>query len=868
MGSLVADSPNRPGGAANLARLLRSILNRLVLRSLAGLVALVLVLAQPSLPAVGAPISGGQVLAQSIDEPGCYPYGQEEAERESRSLKRQLGSVLHGIGKASSELWGEYLRGGVPDSNRRHVTDSGDLKEFRSSGETKQAIADLFQDLRKVLMVDRFTLGDPKNPAVRSLTSLRTSPGTLGEDVQLEWKRVFSLPANIAGGIGDVEINDRIYRDQRDFSGTITFVPKANKNGVLTRVTAQADLTLTVLDAIDLCRGDLGTDLEQTFTYRMRRLEVTPRPNGGGYYAKKLLFDVFVPFDSSKREMRSDVTDLFGNDVDSDNVPDQQPWLGATYKLDNCPRDPNKKQEDKDKDGIGDACDPDRDGSRSTASGRVFYRGQGGAVHELLLRPGSGWVHTDLTKDAKAPKAASDPVAYTTGRRQIRVIYRGTDNHIHELFEESGGPWHHEDLHKLAQIGDERMLSAAGDPSGYASPNPRVVYRGRDKHIHELFQHDDGQWVHVDLHDKAGIIGLREAEADDGDPSGYASPASRVVYRGHDNQIHEFFQHPDPDGRWVHAILTGQTGLAAGAPEARGNPMGYSSPSGARVVYRGAGKPAHVHELFQRPQDGTWVHADLHDLVRNTNLQQIRVEGDPWGFADPLARVEIRDSHDKIYQLVQEPNGDWNATNLHDEASRARAAKSRPSGYATPFFTDTLRVLYRNSSDRVSELFQGPDGWGHVDLADLIDAPKAAGDPVGLAVDRRRAPSVLIADARDEPVEQDGEEFLQRRLSLAGDGGFLLSGRDDGTGAFYVDDAMDVRVTRADGTTAEFSTDFNRGGPGDCSGLVPKEPLDLAHLLGPGRNIVSITFRDTCGFAKGNSQIWLRAHILNQPRAT
>jgi hypothetical protein len=267
-----------------------------------------------------------------------------------------------------------------------------------------------------------------------------------------------------------------------------------------------------------------------------------------------------------------------------------------------------------------------------------------------------------------------------------------------------------------------------------------------------------------------------------------------------------------------------------------------------------------VHELFQRPQDGTWVHADLHDLVRNANLQQVRVEGDPWGFADPLARVEIRDSNDEVYQLVQEPNGDWNATNLHDEADRARAAESRPSGYATPFFTDTLRVVYRNTKDRVGELFQEPDGWGYVDLVDLTDAPKAAGDPFGLAV-VNRSPSILIADASNEPVENVGEEFLQLRLTLAGDGGFLLSGRDDGTGSFYVDDAMDVRVTHSDGTTAEFSHDFNRGGPGDCSGIVPKEPMDLAHLLGPGANSVSITFRDTCGFAKGNSQVWLRACI-------
>ena len=484
-------------------------------------------------------------------------------------------------------------------------------------------------------------------------------------------------------------------------------------------------------------------------------------------------------------------------------------------------------------------------------SARVVYRGTDRHIYQLLLPPGREWVWLDLTEVTGARGAASDPAIFLTRRSEVRIVYRGTDNHVHELFQDVQGGWRHVDLHNLAGIAEVDGARARGNPAGYASPQARVVFRGRDNHVHELFQNEQGDWMHADLHGLANAAGLSGAVVE-GDPMGYASPAPRVVYRGNDDHVHEFFQHAD--GRWVHADLNI---LAPGAVRVRGNPIGYASPSGARVVYRSSDQ--HLHELFQRPDDGVWVHADLHRLAFGANADAFKAEGDPDGFAAPLARVSFRDPRGRVQQFVQEPDGDWVHADLHGAAGGPRRADSGVSGYATPFFSDQLRVVYRNGG-HVHELFQQPGGqWSHVDLTRLTDAPDASGDPVGLA-SRPPPPSIRIAEYLDEPVANDGEVFFETTILMKESGGFRLSGSEDGTGSWYVDDAIDITVRRADGTVKTRSIDFNSGG--SCSGIVEHRPLDLAELLGPGLNEVTIEFRDICGGNKGNTDVWLQAEVL------
>jgi hypothetical protein len=86
-------------------------------------------------------------------------------------------------------------------------------------------------------------------------------------------------------------------------------------------------------------------------------------------------------------------------------------------------------------------------------------------------------------------------------------------------------------------------LIAQGDPLGYMSNVPRVVYRGQDNHIHELAIYQNGNWGYFDM------IATGAPPAN-GDPMGYMSNVPRVVYRGQDNHIYEIFI--NGSGNWSH----------------------------------------------------------------------------------------------------------------------------------------------------------------------------------------------------------------------------------------------------------------------------------------------------------------------------
>ncbi len=105
-----------------------------------------------------------------------------------------------------------------------------------------------------------------------------------------------------------------------------------------------------------------------------------------------------------------------------------------------------------------------------------------------------------------SPPAASDPFGYFTPPDQAaRVIYRGHDDHIHELFLLPGGVWTHADLSAMtgAPGADRDALGYFNaTPFGYFTPADqaaRVIYRGNDEHVHELFLLPGGVWTYADL---------------------------------------------------------------------------------------------------------------------------------------------------------------------------------------------------------------------------------------------------------------------------------------------------------------------------------------------------------------------------------
>jgi tyrosinase len=190
----------------------------------------------------------------------------------------------------------------------------------------------------------------------------------------------------------------------------------------------------------------------------------------------------------------------------------------------------------------------------------------------------------DIEPPPPPPRAASEPMGYVGD--VARVVYRGVDDHIHELY--LTDQWHHFDM-----TGVPGAVPAVGNPMGYFAQVPRVVYRGQDGRLHELAIYPEtGGWGDFDM------TGVPGAVPPAGDPMGYVAQVPRVVYRGQDGRLHELAIYPETGG-WGDFDMTGVPGAVPPA----GDPIGYLAQV-PRVVYRSV--DGHIHELAIYPETGGW----------------------------------------------------------------------------------------------------------------------------------------------------------------------------------------------------------------------------------------------------------------------
>lgn len=296
----------------------------------------------------------------------CEPFDKPaQADAALAYLNFALLPVLAaGSGPAATEGYIRYLTPGTPSLDRYRVKHPDGLAEFRDDPATRSALQSVWVDAQlSIKNSPPLPLGPPDNPTIRNLQDLPSeqNPGRgVGRNLMIAWGggSIWRAPSLMAGEVGGSEITPPgvTVPDERHITGTVRLVPHANDRGVRTRIDLESDdLELEVFDGIDFCPGQPGNVFQYAlFTLFMSRLEVTPHPRG--HYSTPTLVEAHVKLDQDKRT--ADVTALFPtNDRDSDSIPDEQPWAGATFTLDNCPAQANPDQKDQDGDGQGDACD-------------------------------------------------------------------------------------------------------------------------------------------------------------------------------------------------------------------------------------------------------------------------------------------------------------------------------------------------------------------------------------------------------------------------------------------------------------------------------------------------------------------------------
>lgn len=347
----------------------------------------------------------------------------------------------------------------------------------------------------------------------------------------------------------------------------------------------------------------------------------------------------------------------------------------------------------------------------ASAVKHVVYRSGDGAIHELFTSGGK-WTHNPISGRAAAPAAGGDPFGFTTfdpasgQMNNQHVVYRGADRNVHQLYTTT--TWNHRILNTL--VGAPK---AAGNPIGYTTFDgggqmvvQHVVYRGEDSRLYELYTVGD-QWRLSKLTELTG------APAPYGDPFAYTTDygdVQHIVYRAKDRHVHELFARTE----WRHKDLT----AATGGPDIHADPVAFvtnDTDTGVidhqHVIF--PDPQGRIRELFTA-NSGGW---SVRDVTDATGMSFPVGPATYTNAAKTVAHVVFRDSAGRLTELFFDAiRSTWNKTDL-TAASGAVPATQTLFGY---FITDdqlcglTRNRLARSHRGSLVVFFRyGGQGWSN-----------------------------------------------------------------------------------------------------------------------------------------------------------
>lgn len=134
-------------------------------------------------------------------------------------------------------------------------------------------------------------------------------------------------------------------------------------------------------------------------------------------------------------------------------------------------------------------------------------------------------------------------------------------------------------------------------------------------------------------------------------------------------------------------------------------------------------------------------------------------------------KIVYRNSSNQLIELWNVGSG-WNWNNL-TIAAGAPLAAGTPSGYS---FGGVQHVIYRSTANRVIELWGGSGGWNTHDMVATTAVPFALGDPRGYA---------STATGKQHIVYRSGSASSAGIVMLTGSsvGNFQIESINDATGA-------------------------------------------------------------------------------------